>query len=68
MDEEQACGGDDEPIACANLEQACDDALTLARDPDGQLFLLPNTCLPVDWEEDSEAGSTAELSEWPICE
>jgi hypothetical protein len=68
LEPERECGSASEAIACRNLEQACGDALTLARDMEGALFLLPNTCLPEGWREDADAGDTGELEEWPACE
>lgn len=36
------------PVACLP-DEPCDDALTLARSPDGQLFLFFDLCLPPGW-------------------
>jgi hypothetical protein len=60
------CLAPSEPVACTDLKQACDDALSLALDGDDQLYVLSSTCLPSSWEAQSDPDGA--IVNWPDCE
>lgn len=36
-------------VACANTTGGCDDAITLAKAPDGRILRFRNACIPLGW-------------------
>lgn len=69
MDEERACRHASEPLACSALvDRDCGTAETLARDGDGQLFWLADTCVPSGLHEETDTTLATQSSSWPECE
>ena len=40
-----------EYVGCADADDGCDEAMTLALDEEGQAWEFANSCVPQDWEE-----------------
>jgi hypothetical protein len=65
-DEDRQCLEASQAVACTDLKQQCDDALSLARDDFDQLFVIANSCVPASW--DAERDPSGEIVNWPDCE
>jgi hypothetical protein len=65
-DEDRQCLAASQPVACTDLKEECDDALSLARDEFDQLFVISNSCVPTSWEAQSDPSG--EIVNWPDCE
>lgn len=64
--EAQQCLMSSEPLGCMPVDVDCGDALTPAKDPSGQCYWFPSTCVPDGWES-FFGTSECEVGDYRLC-
>ena len=54
-------------VACIDIEQDCDDAITFAENPEGDIYWFSSTCIPSDWTDVQTLNSYQEGCDAPDC-
>lgn len=54
-------------VGCARTDQACGDAISFAKDPQGQCWQFGSTCVPKTWQADASDCKPAEVGHLESC-
>jgi hypothetical protein len=64
---EQQCIGEHSELGCQAENKGCDDAMTVARDAQGDAWLFGSTCIPASLEYVSPSPPYSDWVNWPAC-